>query len=123
MHGRLNFVAGRSERSVMPKSGRGRQKGFTLLEVLVATVILGLSYVAILQNFSLSAKNISRLGQKRTDMFMNALLFENSLLADQEDPTTEPDQTIYLEGLQFRLVLVADEEQGFVTLKLEKNKL
>ena len=107
----------------MPKSGRGRQKGFTLLEVLVATVILGLSYVAILQNFSLSAKNISRLGQKRTDMFMNALLFENSLLADQEDPTTEPDQTIYLEGLQFRLVLVADEEQGFVTLKLEKNKL
>lgn len=107
----------------MPKSRRGRQKGFTLFEVLVATVILGLSYVAILQSFSLSAKNISRLGQKRTEMFMNALRFENGLLADQEETITGSDQTVYLEGLQFRLVLVADEGQDFVTLKLEKNKL
>ncbi|MCK5438116.1 MAG: type II secretion system protein, partial [Desulfobulbaceae bacterium] len=35
-----------------------RQKGFTLIEVFVAVIILGLAYVAILQSFSVSLTNI-----------------------------------------------------------------
>ena len=59
-------------------------KGFTLLEVVVAVVILGLAYVAILQNFSFSSRNIARLQDSRTATFENSLEFEE-LLRNEDD--------------------------------------
>ncbi|MCL6544271.1 MAG: type II secretion system GspH family protein [Bryobacteraceae bacterium] len=64
------------------------RRGFTLLEMLVATVILGIAVVGLLSNLSTSLRNASRLSDydkaallaRRT---MNELLLDRSLPKDQ----------------------------------------
>lgn len=64
------------------------RRGFTLLEMLVATVILGLAVVGLLSNLSTSLRNASRLSDyekvallaRRT---MNELLLDRNLPKDQ----------------------------------------
>ena len=59
------------------------KNGFTLIEVLAAVIILGLAYVAVLQSFSLSMKNIARIETARANTFAEMLAFEQ-LLAPPE---------------------------------------
>ena len=59
-------------------------EGFTILEVMVAVVILGLSYVSILQSFSLSMSNIHiqpllgyhKIGIEYSDLFLSTVTFD-----------------------------------------------
>ncbi|MBU0728262.1 MAG: prepilin-type N-terminal cleavage/methylation domain-containing protein [Proteobacteria bacterium] len=102
-----------------------QQGGFTLIEVLVAVTIMGLAYVVILQNFSMSMSNIVRVERKRAQIISDLIAFERQL--QPEDPgeagllldtaSGEP----FLEGRKYRLILVASENGDFETLLLEKN--
>ena len=97
-------------------------KGFTLLEVLVAVVILGLSYVAILQSFSLSLRNISKIETQRANTFeeLSNLIQEARFSGDTDTEDTEAAGEDFIEGHKYRLVLVTSESGGMETLRLEK---
>lgn len=101
--------------------GLRSSKGFTILEVLVAVVILGLAYVAILQNFSVSLRNIVRLEESSAVIFEDSLEFEGRIAAADETLDAGNDAgATFLEGSKFRLVLISSENNDFMTLKLEK---
>lgn len=95
-------------------------KGFTLLEVLVAVVILGLSYVAVLQSFSLSLRNIAKIEQQRLTLFEEVvnLLQDARFSDDTEDKGIDGED--FIEGHKYRLVLVPGESGNMETLRLEK---
>jgi len=112
----------------LPTTGAGAKhpvacRGFTVLEILVAVVILGLAYVAVLQNFSLSARNITRMEEVRSSMFANALAFEAQIAkADAGEESTKgfEDESVFLEGGGYDLVLVADPDRDFMTMILKR---
>lgn len=93
-----------------------------MLEILVAVTIMGLAYVAILQNFSMSARSIARMDEGRTALLANSLAFERMLLSmDQAEPGAESDGgEILAEGGRYELTQVIDENDDFMTLKLKK---
>lgn len=97
------------------------QSGFTLLEVMVAVVILGLSYVAILQNFSFSAQNIVRVKNSRSSNMENFLDFEKQLRElDEEDSDFGDEGEVFRKGKQFKLVVIESESGNLKTLKLRR---
>lgn len=101
----------------------GDRAGFTLLEVLVAVVILGLVYVAVLQNFSLSFKNILRVEQSKEQTLAATLAFEAKLRpADLEAGESQkvPTGPVFLAGHRYDLVLVSSEHHRFVSLELTR---
>jgi general secretion pathway protein I len=50
-------------RTTRQRPSAARQKGFTLLEVLVAALIMGIAVAGLLQGLSTSARNAARLSQ------------------------------------------------------------
>lgn len=94
------------------------ERGFTVLEVLVAVVILGLAYVAVLQNFSLSMRNVGRVEEVREEVFAEMVAFEDMLRDD--DPEAFADGELFLEGNYFQLVWVESEGGQFITLVMER---
>jgi type II secretion system protein I len=97
-----------------------RQAGFTLLEVMVAVVILGLAYVAVLQSFSLSLANILRLENSKRSTLTATLEMDSLLRAGAEEGAASAG-TLYLEGRRFKLMLVGGEGDELVTLRLVRN--
>ncbi|MEA2082710.1 MAG: type II secretion system protein [Thermodesulfobacteriota bacterium] len=98
------------------------QEGFTLIEVFVAVIILGLAYVAILQSFSVSLTNIDRLDRSASRLLNDVMEFER-LLHPGEDEEGEGEGEIgevFLEGSKYKLILIANEKRGLMSLKLEK---
>lgn len=87
--------------------------GFTLLEVLVAVVILGLAYVAILQSFSHSSLSILRLEKKRDSALSSAQEFAG------ESPTAAEGE-LFLEGHRFKLFRQMSDDGRLETLRLVK---
>ncbi len=98
--------------------------GFTLMEILVAVIILGMAYVAVLQNFSVSLKNITKLGASKTRVLENLLNFEGVLRAAAEEPTNagKGNRQTFYEGRKYQLVTVSNDDDEFMTLLLSKNK-
>ena len=97
------------------------QGGFTLIEVLLAVLIMSMAYVTILQNFSVSMRNIFRLDEKRTSMFENHLAFEQVLFGTGgEDEDAVSEETVFLESASWALYQVATEDNELMTLKLVK---
>ncbi|MBU0908858.1 MAG: type II secretion system GspH family protein, partial [Proteobacteria bacterium] len=87
--------------------GTAEQMGFTLLEVLVAVLILGLAYVAVLQNFSISLKNIDKIGKTRQAVFDELLTFSEDIKftgANQLEGDVEVQGTLFIEGAKYRLM-------------------
>jgi type II secretion system protein I len=75
--------------SVAPSRGRNRaaarKAGFTLLEVLVATAIMGIAVAGVLSGISASARNAARLAQyDRATLVARAKM--NELLVDMKAP-------------------------------------
>ena len=98
---------------------RAAEQGFTLIEILVAVVIMGLAYVAVLQNFSLSARNIIKMEEARQELLVSSLAFERQILSlGRMDEDLGVARTL-VEGRYYRLLLIADKNDNFVTLKLE----
>jgi len=100
-----------------------RQKGFTLLEILIAVTILGLAYVAILQNFSESMSNIVRLNDRRTEVLEDSITFAQKIqpymFGNDEEGDEETDAPVFLEGHKYKLIIVTDDKDNFMSLKLK----
>jgi prepilin-type N-terminal cleavage/methylation domain-containing protein len=99
---------------------RTKERGFTLIEVLAAVMILGMAYVAILQSFSVSMKNIRRIDAARATTLEKMLAFEQLLRPLDDADTPDKDLPLFLEGRFYKLVVVSDEEDDLTTLKLER---
>lgn len=97
-----------------------QNKGFTLIEILVAVVIMGMAYVAILQSFSLSSRNIARLDKERTSLLVNSLTFEQQLLNPELNNGSSSDDDIMTKGAFYQLSLAVSKNNDFMTLKLDK---
>lgn len=106
------------------KRGMGSQHGFTLLEVMVAVVILGLAYVSILQSFSLSMSNIHKVREVRAEIFEENLQlgqmtkFTGGGVSEAEEG--EGERTLFIEGHKYQLVTITSTSGEMVTLGLEK---
>jgi len=96
------------------------KKGFTLIEVLAAVIILGLAYVAVLQSFSLSMKNITRIEKARINTLEQMLAFEQLLSPPEDESDQNTDLPLFLEGSYYQLVVVETEDDGMMSLKLER---
>jgi len=99
-----------------------KQKGFTLIEVFAAVIILGLAYVAILQSFSVSLTNIDRLDRSASLLLNDVLEFERLLHPgeDEKEDEEEGEGEVFLEGNEYKLILIANEKRDLMSLKLEK---
>lgn len=103
------------------RAGIAGDGGFSLIEILVAVTIMGLAYVAILQNFSMSARNISKMDEGRTEILASSLAFERTLLkVDKGGPDAADEGEILVEGAGYQLTQLTDENDDFMTLKLKK---
>ncbi|MFA6498894.1 MAG: type II secretion system protein [Desulfurivibrionaceae bacterium] len=94
--------------------GNCTQCGFTLLEVLVAVLILSLAYVAVLQNFSQSSANIFRLEKGRAADLRDALAFEQQLRG------TDLAGEVLVLGQKFVLKKIGSKDGQLETVRLEK---
>jgi len=89
----------RGDSRVLPNPPRSRRAGFTLLEVLVATVIMGIAVTGMIVGLSQSVKNTGRLADyDRAVMLartqMNDLLLNANLPFDGEvTGNFNPDQS------------------------------
>ncbi len=92
---------------------KGGGAGFTLLEVLLAVTILGMAYLAIMQNFSMSLQNIERLDRHGSQLFMAQLEMEKHFLA--RNIGEEANGEIFAEGGKYMVMLLTDEESGKLT--------
>ncbi|MFH1021459.1 MAG: type II secretion system protein [Pseudomonadota bacterium] len=91
-----------------------QQQGFTLLEVLVAVLILSLAYVAVLQNFSQSGANIFRLEKGGAAELREILALEQQLRGG--DLAGE----VMVLGQKFVLKKICSKDGQLETVKLEK---
>ncbi|MCK5323863.1 MAG: type II secretion system protein [Desulfobulbaceae bacterium] len=96
------------------------QKGFTLIEVFVAVIILGMAYVAVLQNFSVSLTNIDRLDRSASRLLDDVMEFERLLRPDEDEEEEGETGEVFLEGGKYRLILIANGKRDLMSLKLEK---
>ena len=101
------------------REAKGTVAGFTLLEILVAVAILGMAYLVILQNFSVSLQNIVRL--ERNGMRLLSAQLEMDKHFVTEDIDEEPAGEIFVEDGGYKVLLVASEEdERLVTLVVKK---
>jgi len=102
--------------------GKKRQAGFTIIEVVVAVIILALAYASILQNFSLSLRNIDRVDSKQTEIFSRQLEFEALLRKIATGEEEDQQGEVFLEGERSQVVMLTDESGQFVTLLIEPTR-
>jgi prepilin-type N-terminal cleavage/methylation domain-containing protein len=101
------------------KNTENKSGGFTLLEVLVAVAILGMAYLVVLQNFSVSLQNIDRLERNGMRLLSAQIEMDKHFITEniEEDPGGE----IYIEDGIYKVLLVASEEdERLITLVIKK---
>lgn len=113
--GRGAIGAGMRKMSSLDSGNGLRQQGFTLLEVLVAVLILSLAYVAVLQNFSQSSSNIFRLEKGRTRDMREAMALEQQLRG------TDLGGEVMVLGQKFSLKKISSKDGELETVRLEKH--
>lgn len=108
--------------SSRPVGEKRDSRGFTLLEILVAVTILSMAYLVILQNFSLSFRNLEKLEQVWLRDFTAILAREPDFRTIPVKAEVEPlVGEILVVGAKFQLVLVTSgEAPGQATLLLER---
>jgi prepilin-type N-terminal cleavage/methylation domain-containing protein len=107
-----------NRRKKKPQQEKGAESGFTLLEVLVATVILGLAYLAVLQSFSFSLENILRIDNSKHNILSASLELEGLLRVSDLEEAPPVDGVVYLEGRRHKAVLVSSEDGRLVSVRI-----
>ena len=102
----------------------GRQRahtdGFTLLEILVAVTILGMAYLAILQNFSISLSNIERVERNAERLLGVHLEMDKYLLADNLD-ADDVEGEVFVEGPKYKVLLLrSEDDERLLTMVLRE---
>ena len=104
-----------------PAGKKQSQGGFTLMEILVAVVILAMAYLVILQNFSFSFRNLEKLEANWQRDFAAVLAREPDFRAiPVKSEDKPPDGEVLVAGAKFQVVLVNGGAPGQATLLLEK---
>lgn len=91
----------------------GTGDGFSLLEVLLAVTILGMAYLAIMQNFSVSLRNIERLDRNGEKFFAAQLEMEKNFFA--ANIREKESGEIFAEGEKYMVMLLSDGGPGGLT--------
>jgi prepilin-type N-terminal cleavage/methylation domain-containing protein len=105
--------------AIEERASQESSDGFTLLEILVAVAILGMAYLVILQNFSLSLQNISRLERNGLQLLAVQLEMDRHFIIENIDD--EPTGEVFVEDGSYKVLLVASEEdERLVTLVIKK---
>lgn len=100
------------------RMGPREAAGFTLLEVLLAVTILGMAYLAIMQNFSVSMQNIARLDRNGRRLFAAQVELERNFLA--RNIGEEVAGEVFVAGDKYKVVVMNGTETGkLVTLGLK----
>lgn len=99
--------------------GQGQQ-GLTLLEILVAVVILSLSYVAVLRSFSQSSAGISRLERSRPAELSEILAFDQQLREAGAGAPLALAGDVVVEGQRFSVVKIRSKDGQLEMLRLVK---
>lgn len=110
-------------KTVSAPPGKPRDAGgFTLLEILVAVTILSMAYLVILQNFSLSFRNLEKLERTWRRDFTAVLAQEPDFRAIPVKAEVEPlVGEILVTGTKFQLVqMTSSEVPGQSTMLLER---
>lgn len=111
--GRGTIGVGARKLTPQGMGNHSREQGFTLLEVLVAVLILSLAYVAVLQNFSQSSANLFRLEKGRVADLRQTLALEQQLRG------TGPAGEVMVLGQKFVLKKIGSNDGQLETVRLE----
>lgn len=96
-------------------------KGFTLLEIMAAMLLLSLAYVAILESFSASLSQISRLDRHYGRLLkLETTVLSTPLIFPGIDDN-EPEGELYLEGSRYKLIHIKANAGAVETLALVAN--
>ncbi|MEN8257567.1 MAG: type II secretion system protein [Thermodesulfobacteriota bacterium] len=96
-------------------------KGFTLLEVMTAVLLLGLSYVAVLESFSSSMHRLNKMEEKLEFFFsQDAVMTENIKYRGPALDYEENDNEIFLEGTTYTLSIATSETGLLQSLQLQR---
>ncbi len=103
------------------RTSKHREHGFTLLEVLVAVLLLSLAYVAVLQNFSQSLANIFHLESRRAADLAGVSAFAGLLRTPAEgEERVVLEGEVLVEGQKFLLKKIVSEDGMLETVALER---
>lgn len=107
--------------NLIHKQRQHTERGFTLLEVLAAVVILGLAYVAVLESFSVSLGNIEKVDKSRSESFSGQIAFSRDIKFTGGDAFAEQAEgIIFIQGEKYSLIEVSNDAGDMTTLKLQK---
>ncbi len=100
-----------------------KEQGFTLIEVLAAVLLLSLAYAATLESFSSSLAKVSKLDRH----YEHLLKVEDEMLAtplffSNRDTKKDDNNSTYLEGSRYKLLMIQSEPNMVETLLLVKNQ-
>lgn len=96
-------------------------KGFTLLEVMIAVLLLSLSYVAVLESFSSSMQRLLKLEDRleyfySQDSQLNKIIKYSGPAIDLEENEGE----VFLEGATYQLSVIDSESGLLQSLQLQQ---
>ncbi|MEN8141513.1 MAG: type II secretion system protein [Thermodesulfobacteriota bacterium] len=114
----LRFAVKRDGNKV-EKEGKN---GFTLLEVMVAVLLLAVSYVAVLESFSTSLARLAKDGPRRQALFAEELVFGRQLRFSNVPGQKSDEGDLYLMGsslMVLELGSAGEQLQGLQLVAVE----
>ena len=94
--------------------------GFTLIEVMVAVLLLATSYVAVLESFSSSMAKVAKIEKKWDNFHYQEQSLMGHMKYNNQGNEDILDGEVYEEGKSFILHKITSEDGLLVSLELSK---
>ena len=101
----------------MTRQKKNSQNGFTLLEVMVAVMLLAIGYVAVLESYSVSLKRLGKDDSKRQQLLSESRALEARVRYQAGFELPEEGE-ISLEGRYYNLERQVSESGSLASLSL-----